>query len=144
MGRTGTHENRYLIEIEGIGLIQASDVTMPGKDHTPVELYVGNQRNPMLLGGNFKVEAMTFKHASGLGTVRQQVSDWLDAFLAGADLARRTARMVILEEDGVTPIDEYELQRCVPTSFKLETHAASGTGASMFTFGLRPENLVSI
>ncbi len=144
MPRRGTHENRYLIEIDGIGQIQASEVTMPAKDHTPAELYVGNQPNPILLRGNFKVEDLTIKHASALGQTRQQFSDWLDAFAIGADLQRRTARMIVLDEDGVTPVDEYELQNCVPRSFKLETHSASGTGASMFTIGLRPENMVSI
>jgi hypothetical protein len=135
----GTHENRYLIEIDGIGQIRASEVTMPGKEHTPVELYVGNQKNPLLLLGNFKVEALTIKHASALNETRSQYSQWLDDFLAGIDLQRRTARMVVTDEDGVTPVEE-----CVPTSFKLETHSASGTGASMFTIGLRPENMVAI
>jgi len=143
MGR-GTHENRYLIEIDGIGQIRATEATMPGKDHTPVELYLGNEKNPLLLLGNFKVEALTIKHASALNETRREFSQWLDDFLAGTDLQRRTARMIVLEEDGQTPVDEYELQECVPTSFKLETHSASGTGASMFTMGLRPENMVAI
>lgn len=140
----GTHENRYLFEIDGIGTLRASEVTMPAKDHTPVELYVGNEPNPRLLRGNFKVDDCSIKHASALSEVTSQLQQWLDDFTSGLDLSRRTARMIVLDEDGTTPIDEYEMQRCVPRSFKLETHSASGTGASMFTMVLRPEDMVKI
>lgn len=140
----GTRENRYLVEIDGISQIRASEATMPSKEHTPVEFYEGNKPNPNLLLGNFKVEDMTFKQAHGLNETESQVSQWLDDFVDGVNVTRRGARMIVLSEDGATPIAEYELQRCVPRSFKPEPHTASGTNASMFTFALRPENMVKV
>lgn len=144
MTRRGTHENRYLVEIDGVIAVTASEVTMPGIEHTPVELYVGNQPSPILVRGNFKVEEMTFKHASALNTTGDELFAWIRDFVDGVVLDRRTVRFVVLDEDGATPVDEYELQNCVPTKFKPETHSASGTGASMFTFGLRAEDTAKI
>lgn len=137
----GTHEGRYLLEIDGVTSVRASEVTMPGKDHTPFELYVGNQPNPILGRGNFKIDALTFKHATALNQSGEELFRWADDFMDGIDLSRRGARFIVLDEAGVTPIEEYELEDCVPTSFKPETHSASGTNASMFTFGLRPTNM---
>ncbi|HKO43332.1 MAG TPA: phage tail protein [Pyrinomonadaceae bacterium] len=137
----GTAEGRYLLEIDGVSSIRASEVTMPGKEHTPVELYVGNQRNPILVSGNFKVDALTFKHAHALNQSGEELFRWIDGYLDGVDQTKRGARFIIMDEGGSSPLEEYELQECVPTSFKPETHSASGTNASMFTFGLRPSNM---
>jgi phage tail-like protein len=137
----GTHEGRYLLEIDGVTAVRASEVTMPGKDHTPVELYVGNQPNPILVRGNFKIGDMTFKHATALNLAGEELFQWADDYMDGVEVGKRGVRFVVLSEDGFTPVEEYELQECVPTSFKPETHSASGSGASMFTFGLRPTNM---
>ena len=140
----GTHENRYLLEFDGVAAIAASEVTMPSKEHTPAELYVGNQPNPILVRGNFKVDDMSFKHAHALNETGNEVFRWLDDFVDGVDLSRRGARLVVLDEDGVTPVDVYELEECVPRSFKPEAHSASGTGVSMFTVTIRPTNMRKI
>jgi len=137
----GTHEGRYLLEIDGVTAVRASEVTMPGKDHTPVELYVGNQPNPILVRGNHKVDALTFKHATALNQTGEELFRWADHYMDGVDVGKRGARFIVLSEDGVSPVEEYELQECVPTSFKPETHSASGSNASMFTFGLRPTQM---
>lgn len=137
----GTHEGRYLLEIDGVAAIRASEVTMPSKEHTPVELYVGNHPNPTLSRGNFKVGDLTFKHATALNQTGQELFQWADDYMDGVDVGKRGARFIVMSEDGLSPLEEYELQECVPTSFKPETHSASGTGASMFTFGLRPTNM---
>jgi len=137
----GTHEGRYLLEIDGVSSIRASEATMPGKDHTPFELYVGDQPNPLLGRGNFKVDVLTLKHAHALTQAGEELFRWADDFMDGVDLSRRGARFIVLDESGQSPVAEYELQECVPTSFKPETHSASGTNASMFTFALRPTNM---
>jgi phage tail-like protein len=137
----GTHENRYLIEVDGVAAVAASEMTPPSKDHTPVELYVGNQPNPVLSRGNFKIGDFSFKHAHALNQAGADLFQWMDNYTDGIDLTKRTARLVVLDEDGATPVAEYELQECVPTSFKPETHSASGTNASMFSFTLRPTNM---
>jgi hypothetical protein len=84
---------------------------------------------------------MTFKHASALNEAGNQLFQWLDDFIDGVDLSRRTVRFIVLDEDGVSPVDEYELRDCVPRKFKPETHSASGTGPSMFTFAVRPSDM---
>src|SRR6266700_278102 len=110
MARRGTHENRYLLEIDGITAVSASEVTMPGLEHTPVELYVGNRPAPFLVRGQFKVSDLTFKHASALNLIGDELFTWIRAFIDGLDMNRRTARFVVMDEDGVTPLDVYELQ----------------------------------
>ena len=139
-----TSENRFLLEIDGIGTIRATEVTMPDKEHTPVELYVGNRPNPILVRGNFKVNELTFKHATGLGQVTREISQWVDNYTSGLDVTKRGARFIVLDEAGVTPIDTYELRNGVPTRFKPETHGAANTSASMFTFGFRAEDMVRL
>jgi phage tail-like protein len=140
----GTHENKYNIEIDGIADCRSSEVTMPSKEHTPAEIYEGNKPSPSLVAGNFKVEDVTVKHAHGLNETEAQMSQWLDDFVSGVDMSRRSARMIVFAEDGREPIAEYEMRRCVPRSFKPEPHNASGTGASMFTFVFRPEDMVKV
>lgn len=138
----GTHENRFLLEIDGVTAIKASEVSMPDVEHTEVELYIGNQANPLLHRGNFKVGELTFKHATAVNETGRELMNWFQDFIRGDDTTRRTARFIVLDEDGLTPIDEYELQNCIPKRFKPETHNAGGTGSSMFTFGLRAEDMV--
>ncbi len=139
-----TSENRYILEIEGFGTIYASEVTFGGKEHTPAELYIGNQPNPILVRGNFKVNELTFKHAHGLGSVANDAAQWVDDYVDGIDVSKRGGRFIVLDEAGITPLDTWELRGSVPTKFQPETHGASNTNASMFTLGLRPENMVKL
>lgn len=137
----GTHENRYILELDGVAAVAASEVTMPGKDHTPFELYVGNRSNPILGGGNFKIGDLSFKHAHALNQAGTELFQWMDDYTGRIDLSKRNARLVVMDEDGQTPVAEYEMTECVPTSFKPEAHSASGTNASMFSFSLRPTDM---
>lgn len=137
----GTHENRYVIEIDGVPVIAASEMTPPDKSHTPVEIYTGNNPMPQLSRGNSKIGDFSIKHAHALNQAGSDLFQWMDDYADGVDNSKRTARIVVMDEDGVTPVDEYELQDCVPTSYKPEAHSAGGTNASMFSFTLRPSNM---
>jgi len=137
----GTHENRYVIEVDGVAAIAASDMTPPSKDHTPVELYVGNNPLPVLSRGNSKIGDFSFKHAHALNQAGAELFQWIDDYVGGLDTTKRNARIVVFDEDGEAIVDEYELQECVPTSYKPESHSASGNNASMFSFSLRPSNM---
>lgn len=137
----GTHENRYVIEVDGVAAVAASEMTPPSKDHTPVEVYVGNSPSPVLSRGNTKIGDFTFKHAHALNQAGSELFQWMDNYVDGVDTSKRTARIVVFDEDGQSTVDEYELQDCVPTSYKPEAHSASGTNASMFSFSLRPTNM---
>lgn len=137
-------ENRYILELDGFGTIYASEATVGSKEHTPVELYVGNQPSPFLLRGNFKINELTFKHAHSLGSAADDAARWMDDYVDGIDVSKRGGRFIVLDEAGVTPIANWELRGCVPTKFQPETHGAANTNPSFFTLGLRPENMVKL
>jgi phage tail-like protein len=140
----GTNASRYILEIDGVTSLIASEVTMPDMEHTVTELHVGNEANPRLLRGNFKIGELTFKHATAVNESGRELMAWIQDFVQGTDVTRRTVRFIVMDESGLTPVDEYELQDCVPTRFKPETHNASSNEASMFTFGLRAANMVML
>jgi phage tail-like protein len=139
----GTSESRYLVEVDGVTALDVSEVSGFGKKHTPFKLSVGNRPSPILGRGNFEIEEVTFKHAHALNNAGQEFMQWLEDFTDGIDTSRRSARVIVLDEDGQSPVAQYELLDCVPTSFKIETHTAGGNNPSYFSFMLMPENMRS-
>ena len=137
----GTSETRYLVELDGITALAVSEISGFGKKHTPFKLNVGNRPNPILGRGQFEVEELNLKNAHALNQTGREYMQWLDDFTEGIDNSRRSARVIVLEEDGVSPAAIYELQDCVPTMFKVETHSAGGNNPSYFSCGLMPENM---
>src|SRR5436853_3597657 len=115
-------EGRYLIEIDGITSIEATEATPPSKDHSKVELHVGNRANPILLRGNFKCSDFSMKHAHSLNAAGDEFFKWLDDFVSGRNVERRSARFIVMDESGQFPAQIYEMQECVPSSFKPESH----------------------
>jgi phage tail-like protein len=138
MAGQGTSEGRYLFEFDGITAIRASKVSGVSKDHKEFELYVGNQPNPFLGRGNFTCGDLNVQHADALNQTGAEVFQWLDDFISGRSVERRGGRLIILDEDGRTPVAIYELQDCVPKRFMAEDRSAGGAGASFFSFTIRP------
>lgn len=136
----GISQNRYLVEIEGIAQFCCSECTPPEKQHTPVELYESNKPNPNLVRGNFKISDVSFKHAYGINDAAGDCFRWLNDFSSGTNVQRRSARLMVMTEDGLTPLKTYEMERCVPLNFKPETFTASGNDPGYFTFMIRPED----
>lgn len=136
----GTSEGRFLIEVDGISAIRAAEVSGVSKDHEEFELYESNRPNPHLGRGHFKCGDISVKHAHALNEAGLEFFRWMDDFVRGNNVERRSARLIILDEDGRTPVDIYELERCIPKKFEAETHTAGGKNASYFKFTLRPED----
>jgi phage tail-like protein len=137
----GTSEGRYLFEFEGITSIRSSEVSGVKKTHEEFELYESNRANPHLGRGHFKCEAVKVKHAHALNEAGDEVFQWMSEFLSGANVERRGGRLIVLDEDGTTPVATYELLKCIPISFEPETHSAGGKNASYFSFTIRPEDM---
>ncbi|MGH9944615.1 MAG: hypothetical protein ACRD9R_19895 [Pyrinomonadaceae bacterium] len=137
-------ENRYLLEIDGVTAITATDVTMPGKKHTPFKHQPGNLPRPELGRGNYEIEEMTFMHAHGVGSAGEEIVAWMDAYLSGLLVEKRSARFIVLDEAGRIPVAVYEMIDCVPTMFKAEKHTGSGTNISQFSFSLQPTDMYMV
>jgi len=141
MAGRGTSEGRYLFEFDGVTAIRATEVSGLKKTHEEFELYESNRPNPHIGRGHFKVEAVKVKHGHALNSTGQEVFKWMDDFVRGFSVERRGGRLIVLDEDGLTPIAVYEMTLCVPISFEPETHSAGGKNASFFDFSIRPEDL---
>jgi phage tail-like protein len=50
-------------------------------------------------------------------------------------------RVIVMDEDGRTPVMTYELTNCIPKSFEQETLTAGGNNAAYFKFSVRPEDM---
>jgi phage tail-like protein len=137
----GTSEARYLIEIDGITAIESSEASGLKKTHEEFELSVSNRPNPILGRGNFKVEALTIKHAHALNSVGEEYFEWFEGYIHGVNVEKRSARLIILEQNGDTPTAIYELIDCVPLTLEPQTHTAGGRNASYFNFSIRPEDM---
>lgn len=141
MAGRGTAENRYVFEFEGVSAIAASEVTGVAMEHSPVELYVGNRPNPVLLRGTYKASDVVVRHAHALNEAGTEIFDWMAAYLRGDDITPRSGRLIVLDEDGRSPVATYELINCVPKRFEVDGHNASGNNASYFRFTIQPEEI---
>lgn len=137
----GTSEGRYIFEFDGVSAIRSSEVSGISKDHEEFELYESNRPNPRLGRGHFKCSDISVKHAHALNNTGLEVFRWMDSFVRGENVERRSGRLIVLDEDGRTPVDIYELELCIPKKFEADTHSAGGKNASYFKFVIRPEDM---
>jgi phage tail-like protein len=137
----GTGQNRFLIELDGVTAIRASEVSGGKLKHTPFSLHESNRANPHKGRGNYEVEEVVVKHAHALNETGQEFFSWLIAFARGDEVERRTMRVIVLDEDGRTPVTTYEYLNCVPVTKGPESHSASSSDASMFEFTVAPEDM---
>lgn len=139
-----SHENRFLLEIDGISVISATEVTMPGMKQTPFKHQPGNQPFPELGRGNYEIEELTFKHAHGVGQAGEEFARRMSLYIQGVVVEKFNARFIVLDEAGRSPVATYELQDCVPTMFKPESHNGSGTNVSQFSCSIQPTDMVML
>lgn len=137
----GTSEGRYLFELDGITAVRSSEVSGLKKTHEEFEMYESNQPMPHLGRGHFKCDAITIKHAHALNQTGAEYFDWMEGFLFGVNVERRSARLIVLREDGDTPEAIYELLDCIPISLEPQTQTAGGRNASYFNFMIRPTDM---
>jgi hypothetical protein len=137
----GTGENRYQIELDTIPLIQATEVSGGTLDHTPFELFISNQPNPIIGRANFKIEEVTVKHAFALNGDEQQVFDWIDDYVTGDDVTKIGCRVVVFDEDGMSPVATIQFMQIVPTKWKMENMSSGGNNPAYFSFSFRPTDM---
>jgi hypothetical protein len=150
MGR-GTSEGRFLIEVDGIAAVRATEVTGLRLEHTPFSLYVGNESMPFKGRGHADVNDVTIRMAHALNPQGEQFFLWMRLFLrgvptaaGGTELERKTLRFVVLNEAGRVPVAVYEATRGIPRSFEVDGHTAGGNNASFFRVVMAFEDFVEL
>lgn len=137
----GTSNARWLLELDGITVMQAAEVNGLSFEHTPFELEESNRPMPRLGRGNYKVNEVTIKHGTFLNGTGSEFWTWLSDFARGINIERRTFRFIRLDETGDTPVENWECYDCVPTKFQPENGKALDNAAAYFSLSLRPEDL---
>lgn len=138
----GTSEGRYLFEFDGVTAVRATEVSGVGVNHEEFELYESNRGNPNLGRGHFNCDTINVRHAHALNQAGSEFFRWMDDFIRGANVERRGGRLIVLDEDGESLVQVYELINCVPKKFEADGHTAGGKNASFFRFQLRPEEII--
>lgn len=138
----GTHENRFLIEIDGVTAVRAAECSGLDFEHTPAKLYESNRPNPNLVRGNYEIKEISFKQGEALNDTGTEFFQWLYDFSNGLDMSRKNCRVIVMDESGLSPEVTYNLSACVPTKQGPESLNAGGTNAHLFHFGLMAEDCV--
>jgi len=141
MAGKGTWEGRYIIEMDGVPVIQATEFSGGVWKHTPAKFTPSNQFYPNLPRGTAEVEEVKVKHATALNSAGSNVWEWWIFFVAGIDVQRITFRFIVLDEDGETPIATFTYMNCSPGDFGPDPHNAGGQNASFFNFSIKPETM---
>jgi phage tail-like protein len=141
MAGHGTSAGRYIIEFDGISAMRSTSVTGVGEDHDEFELYESNKVEPNLGRGHFKCGDVTIKHAHALNGTDSEAFAWFRQWRDGGSIERRGGRLIVLDEDGQSPVRTYQLLRCVPKKFAPENQEAGSKEANFFTFVFRPESM---
>src|SRR5262245_56400542 len=128
-------KNRFVIEVQGVTACTASKVSgLDAVEHTPSELMVGNRGNPILGPGNQKHGEVTVTHAEGLGQAGAELFELIRAYVKREKVEPFDARVMLMSQDGATPIKSYECLGCVPTKFKGDDLDATSSDEAMFSF----------
>ncbi len=144
MAGKGTSEGRFLFEFNGITSVRATEVTGVGVNHEEFELYESNKPNPNLGRGHFNCDTINVRHAHALNQAGAEFYRWMKDFIDGTNVERRGGRLIVLDEDGESLVQVYELINCVPKKMEADSMTAGGKNASFFKFQLRPEEIIII
>lgn len=135
-----TSKGRFLLEIDGITALVATDATPPGFKHTPGKYQPGNQSHPTHFRGNYEIEEFTFKHARAVGTQGRELVRWLIDFAEGLNVVKRTVRFITMDETGRTPVETWECRDCVPTMYKPDEGTGSSVDTALFSFSVQADH----
>lgn len=137
----GTSEGRFLVEFDGVVACAASEVSGIMLDHTPFELYVGNKPNPHLGRANYKAGDVVIKQAHALNQEGSEMFAWFRNYIKGNFAEKRTMRLLVMDEEGKTPVAIHEMTNCVPKKIEEDSHNASSNNASYFKLTIQPEDI---
>lgn len=140
----GISSARFLVEMDGVSIMDASEVSGIGLKHEVVKIAVGSRANPHLARGNYECEEITLKHAHALNSAGFELSLQFDSFIRGLDVGKPTFRLIQLGEDGFETVAIWEAFECVPTMFSQESNKADSNDAAYFTLKFKPTDLISV
>ena len=138
----GTNEGGFIIELDGVSSIRAMNVSGGAINHTPTLINEGNRPNPTVTRGNYEIDELTINQASALNDTGLEFYQWLRDFLDGLVVEPRTFRLVVLDEDGSSPVEIWEYLDVIPTSLQPNDRAARGQNPAAFTFKVKPSDAI--
>lgn len=136
----GTHAGHFLVEMDGVTAIEATEVTGLKLTHEPFEIRTGNRAMPIYGRGKSKIEPVTLKHAKALNAAGREIFQYFSDYVNGLIVEKRNFRVIQLEEDGFTTHAVYDAVDCVPKEFSCD-QKADGNEPAYYSVVLQPTDL---
>lgn len=137
----GTSSGRFLLEMDGVSIARASEVSGIGIKHEPFKIGVGDQPNQILGRSSYECEEVTVKHAYALNSTAQEMFDWFSDYIRGFRTDKLSIRLIQLAEDGFGTEAVWEMFECVPTAFMHENNKGDSNDAAYFTLKFKPTDI---
>jgi phage tail-like protein len=134
------HQGNFLVEIDGVTALEATECTGGDLKHEPVEMSVGTREKPIYGRGKSKIEPVKLKHAKALNNSGAEIYQWFNDFHRGIAVDRRNLRVIQLDEQN-TPVESTDYIDCIPTNFTPVDHKADGKDAAYFSAEFQPSDI---
>lgn len=134
----GTSNAHFLVEVDGVSALEASEVEIGGVKHEPFKLMVGNRPNPYLGRNKYEVEEVKIKAAYALNAQGEELFQNFQDYISGFNVSKLNMRVIQLGEDGFSTVAIHDFIECVPTSFQPDGKKADSKDAAYFSIGFKP------
>lgn len=138
----GAGNGYFLVEVDGVSAIEATECDIGGVKHEPFKIAVGNRPNPYLGRGKFEVEEVKLKGAYALTSQGEELFQAFNDYIRGFTTQQLSFRVVQLSEDGFSTLKVHEFIECVPTMFQPEGKKGDSKDAAYFTIAFKPTDYV--
>lgn len=117
---------KWLLEIDGIDAMLIQEVTLPDVDVNVIELGRGVNQTNIKVPGKKKVGTLKCKKLIPTDAVEAWAYLWLNAAMKSPRAGyAKFAFLILLADDGITPIRKYDLGEIFP--MKISTESLSRT-----------------
>src|SRR5882672_2355373 len=96
----GLSAGYFLVEIDGVTVLEATEVTGMELDHEGFSFEVGTRFFPINGRGKGKINPLTIKHARALNNSDSEIYQWVSDFVRGIAVVRKNVRIIQFDEDG--------------------------------------------
>ncbi len=134
----GAANGYFLVEVDGISIIEASEAEIGSPKHEPYKIGVGNRPNQYLGRGKYEVEEFKLKNAYALNREGEELFEYFRRYIRGLTVEKVNIRVVQMEENGLTPYRVHEMIECVPTTYKPEGKKGDSKDAAYFEMAFMP------
>lgn len=134
----------FIVEIDGVSVLQASEVEIGGIKHEPFKLYVGDRPNPFIGRNKHEIEEVKIKQAYALNQEGSELFGYFYDYMHGLTTEKLNIRVVQLDEDGYSDSLVHQFYECVPTSYKPDGKKADSKDAAMFEISFKPTDYEEI